>query len=56
MKYPEKEVNEILKRVYADFPTVRRYLIEYECFCLSPRKGGIRKLYKNFFQLFYAKL
>jgi hypothetical protein len=27
--YSEKEVNEILKNVYKDFATVRRYLIEY---------------------------
>lgn len=27
--YSEKEVNEILKTVYADFVTIRRYLIEY---------------------------
>lgn len=28
-KYTEKEINEILKPVYADFATIRRYLIEY---------------------------
>lgn len=28
-KYSEKELNEILKAVYADFATIRRYLIEY---------------------------
>ncbi len=27
--YTEKEVNQILKDVYSDFPTIRRYLIEY---------------------------
>lgn len=27
--YTEKEVNEILKKVYKDFATIRRYLIEY---------------------------
>lgn len=27
--YPEKEVNRILKAIYDDFPTLRRYLIEY---------------------------
>lgn len=27
--YTEKEVNEILKTMYADFVTIRRYLIEY---------------------------
>lgn len=27
--YPEKEVNQILKNIYEDFPTLRRYLIEY---------------------------
>ena len=27
--YPEKEVNQILKDIYDDFPTIRRYLIEY---------------------------
>lgn len=29
IKYTEKEINEILKPVYADFATIRRYLIEY---------------------------
>lgn len=29
MKYTEKELNEILKPVYLDFATIRRYLIEY---------------------------
>ncbi|WP_024834688.1 DUF2087 domain-containing protein [Ruminiclostridium josui] len=28
-KYSEKEVNEILKAIYPDFATIRRYLIEY---------------------------
>lgn len=28
-KYTEKEVNEILKQIYADYVTIRRYLIEY---------------------------
>jgi hypothetical protein len=28
-KYKEKEVNEILKKVFADYVTLRRYLIEY---------------------------
>ncbi len=28
-KYSEKEVNEILKAIYHDFVTIRRYLIEY---------------------------
>ncbi len=27
--YPEKEVNQIIKDIYDDFPTIRRYLIEY---------------------------
>ncbi|WP_407269662.1 DUF2087 domain-containing protein [Radiobacillus sp. PE A8.2] len=27
--YSEKEVNEILKSIYSDFATIRRYLIEY---------------------------
>lgn len=27
--YSEKEVNEILKTIYSDFATIRRYLIEY---------------------------
>ncbi len=27
--YKEKEVNQILKDIYDDFPTIRRYLIEY---------------------------
>ncbi|MEG0457339.1 MAG: DUF2087 domain-containing protein, partial [Oscillospiraceae bacterium] len=29
IKYSEKEVNEILKAIYDDFVTIRRYLIEY---------------------------
>ncbi len=28
-KYSEKEINEVLKGIYPDFATVRRYLIEY---------------------------
>ncbi|MDL4840223.1 DUF2087 domain-containing protein [Aquibacillus rhizosphaerae] len=28
-KYGEKEINEILKPIYSDFATIRRYLIEY---------------------------
>lgn len=28
-KYTEKEINEVLKGIYPDFATVRRYLIEY---------------------------
>ena len=28
-KYNEKEVNEILKAIYSDYTTIRRYLIEY---------------------------
>ena len=28
-EYPEKEVNEILKTIYPDIATIRRYLIEY---------------------------
>ncbi len=27
--YPEKQVNQILKDIYDDYPTLRRYLIEY---------------------------
>ncbi len=27
--YPEKEVNQILHNIYEDYPTLRRYLIEY---------------------------
>lgn len=27
--YTEKEINEILKAVYTDFATLRRYLIDY---------------------------
>ncbi|GIO27390.1 DUF2087 domain-containing protein [Ornithinibacillus bavariensis] len=27
--YPEKEVNGILKTIYSDFATIKRYLIEY---------------------------
>ena len=27
--YSEKEINAILKSIYADFATIRRYLIEY---------------------------
>ena len=28
-KYSEKEINEVLKSIYQDFATIRRYLIEY---------------------------
>jgi hypothetical protein len=28
-RYPEKELNEILKDIFEDFATIRRYLIEY---------------------------
>jgi hypothetical protein len=28
-KYTEKEINQILKDIYEDYPTLRRYLIEY---------------------------
>lgn len=28
-EYREEEVNRILERIYSDFPTIRRYLIEY---------------------------
>ena len=28
-KYDEKEVNQIIKKRYTDFVTIRRYLIEY---------------------------
>ncbi|MFP3361534.1 DUF2087 domain-containing protein, partial [Planococcus sp. SIMBA_143] len=27
--YTEKEINEILKSIYSDYVTIRRYLIEY---------------------------
>lgn len=27
--YPEKQVNQILQNIYEDYPTLRRYLIEY---------------------------
>lgn len=27
--YTEKEINSVLKEIYADFATIRRYLIEY---------------------------
>jgi len=27
--YPEKQINEVLKDIYEDYPTLRRYLIEY---------------------------
>ena len=29
-KYSEKEVNEIIKRIYPDFSTIRRYLVDYK--------------------------
>ena len=29
VKYSEKQINEILKNVYHDFATIRRYLIDY---------------------------
>lgn len=28
-KYTEKEINEILKRIYPDFAILRRYLVDY---------------------------
>lgn len=28
--YSEKEINEVLKNIYADFAMLRRYLIEYK--------------------------
>ncbi|MDF2589587.1 MAG: transcriptional regulator [Anaerocolumna sp.] len=28
-RYPEKELNKILKSIFDDYPTIRRYLIEY---------------------------
>ncbi|WP_228352648.1 DUF2087 domain-containing protein [Variimorphobacter saccharofermentans] len=28
-EYNENEVNQILESIYSDFPTLRRYLIEY---------------------------
>jgi Uncharacterized protein conserved in bacteria len=28
-KYSEKEVNDVLKTIFEDFATIRRYLIEY---------------------------
>ncbi len=28
--YTEKQVNEIIKNVYADFATIRRYLVDYK--------------------------
>ena len=37
--YAEKEVNEILKRIYSDYVTIRRYLIEYRF--LDRKPGGI---------------
>lgn len=29
-KYTEKEINEILKVIYIDYVTIRRYLVEYQ--------------------------
>ena len=37
--YAEKEVNEILKPIYGDYVTIRRYLIEYRF--LDRKPGGI---------------
>ena len=34
--YTEKEINQILKVVYHDFATLRRYLIEYKFLCRTP--------------------
>lgn len=31
-KYSEKEMNEVLKTVYHDFVTIRRYLVDYHFF------------------------
>lgn len=35
-KYNEKEINEILKDVYDDYVTIRRYLIIYEFLARTP--------------------
>lgn len=43
-KYTEKEVNEILKAVYPDFATLRRYLIEYGHLC---RTDDCKSYWKN---------
>lgn len=29
-EYTEKEVNDIIKPIYADFSTIRRYLVDYK--------------------------
>ncbi|TQR20497.1 DUF2087 domain-containing protein [Psychrobacillus vulpis] len=43
--YSEKEINEVLKNVYADFVTLRRYLIEYGF--LDRRDDGSEYWVKN---------
>lgn len=30
IEYSEKQVNEIIKKVYPDFSTIRRYLVDYK--------------------------
>ena len=35
-KYAEREINEILKAVYGDYVTLRRYLIEYGYLTRTP--------------------
>lgn len=41
-KYAEKEVNEVLKRFYPDFATLRRYLIDYGL--MTREKGVYRRM------------
>lgn len=42
--YTEKEVNEILRKVYPDFVMIRRYLIDYRLLC---RKTDGSSYWKN---------
>lgn len=37
-RYPEKQVNEILKRYHEDYASLRRYLVDYE---LMARENGV---------------
>lgn len=37
-RYPEKQVNEILKRFHEDYASLRRYLVDYE---MMARENGI---------------
>lgn len=39
-EYSEKEINEIIKIYYDDFPAIRRYLVDYK-FLIRDKRGSI---------------